>query len=65
MSKKTKKKIYYCLDTVGIEPTTFHKLHYIMRSENHTPRPSALAAIYKFAEELGKYSNWGYVQADF
>ena len=24
------------LDTVGIEPTTFH-----MRSENHTPRPRA------------------------
>ena len=24
------------LDAVGIEPTTFH-----MRSENHTPRPSA------------------------
>ena len=25
------------VDAVGIEPTTFH-----MRSENHTPRPSAL-----------------------
>lgn len=28
------------LDAVGIEPTTVH-----MRSENHTPRPSALLLI--------------------
>jgi hypothetical protein len=64
MSKKPKKCIN-CLDTVGIEPTTFHKLHLVMRSENHTPRPSAPAAIYKFTEELGKYSSRRYVQADF
>ncbi|KAK8177468.1 hypothetical protein IWX90DRAFT_421044 [Phyllosticta citrichinensis] len=33
------------LDTVGIEPTTFHILNVrkLLRSENHTPRPSTRA----------------------
>jgi hypothetical protein len=37
------------LDAVGIEPTTFHTLmilERIVRSENHTPRPSALEIVY-------------------
>lgn len=51
MPKKNVMKPWYTaktMDAVGIEPTTFHKPSpecQEMRSENHTPRPSALDLI--------------------
>ena len=38
------------MDAVGIEPTTFHRR--AVRSENHTPRPSAHFFLPPWGEEI-------------